>query len=137
MICLGTMARRHAVRSVQVAAGIIGLIGSGCGGAPPPDQRLTESQAAVRAAQEVGAETVPQSALHLKLAQEQVDKSKRLMNDGDNEEADLVLQRAQADAELAIALAKEETTRQQAKQVLEKAAAAGVTVPANTVKPMP
>jgi hypothetical protein len=123
------------VRSAQVVAGILGLVCSGCGGAPPPDQRLTESQAAVRAAQEVGAESVPQSALHLKLAQEQVDKSRRLMGDGDNEEADLTLQRAQADAELAIALAREETTRQQAKQVFEKAAAAGITVPANTVTP--
>jgi len=143
MICLRNLVPRPALRSVHVAAGVLGLACSACGGAAPPDQRLTESQAAVRAAQEVGAERVPQSALHLKLAQEQVDKGRRLMNEGDNEEANLMLQRAQADAELAIALAREESMRQETKVTLEKAAAGtGSGAPTDAasppaVKPLP
>jgi hypothetical protein len=85
-----------------------------CGSYPPPTERLTTAEAAIRGASEVGAERVPRAALHLKLAQEQTDKARRLMQDGYNERAELTLKRAQADAELAIALAKEQETVERA-----------------------
>lgn len=94
---------------------------AGCGASiPPPTERMASSEGAIRGAQEVGAPTVPRAALHMKLAQEQVDRAKALMQDGRNQEADLVLMRAQVDAELAIALAREETTRKDAQQLAEK-----------------
>src|SRR5882757_3806873 len=78
-----------------------------CGGYPIPTERMVASESALRGAQEVGAQNVPQAALHLRLAEEQIQKAKALINDGDNERADYVLLRAKADAELALALAKE------------------------------
>lgn len=78
-----------------------------CGSFPPPTERMNTTQAAIRGATEVGAEQIPRAALHLKLAQEQVDKARQLMEDEDNEPADQALRRAQADAELAIAIARE------------------------------
>jgi len=81
-----------------------------CASYPPPTERMTTAEAAVRAADEVGANQVPRAALHLKLAQEQTDKARQLMQDGYNERAEQTLKRAQADAELAIAIAKEEAT---------------------------
>jgi uncharacterized protein YqfA (UPF0365 family) len=69
---------------------------------------MTTAEAAIRGAEEVNATQVPRAALHLKLAQEQTDKAKRLMEDGYNERAELTLKRAQADAELAIAISKEQ-----------------------------
>lgn len=79
-----------------------------CGGSfPPPSERLATAEAAARSANELGAAKEPKAALHLKLAQEQIDQAKALMKDGDNKRADLVLQRAGSDAELSVMLAKE------------------------------
>jgi Domain of unknown function (DUF4398) len=61
----------------------------------------------MRAAQEVGAQQVPKADLHLRLAQEQVEKARKLAADGDNERASMLLSRAHADAELALALTRE------------------------------
>jgi hypothetical protein len=89
----------------------------GCGSYPAPTERVSSAEAAIRGAQEVGANGVPPAALSVKLAQEEVQKAKQLMQDGDNKRAELILMRAQADAELALAQARE----QQAKTEAEKA----------------
>ena len=83
-----------------------------CASYPPPTERVTTAEAAIRAADEVGARQVPRAALHLKLAQEQTDKARQLMQDGYNERADQTLKRAQSDAELALAISKENATTQ-------------------------
>jgi len=100
-----------------------GLALVACGGAPPPNDRAANSEAAIRGAREVGAEQVPQASLHLKLAEEQLAKGKAQMKDGDNKQAGYTLLRAQADAELALALAKENKTRTDAQQVVDRARA--------------
>ncbi|HET6339030.1 MAG TPA: DUF4398 domain-containing protein [Polyangiales bacterium] len=92
-----------------------GSAASGCAGAPPPTERLTTAEAAIRGAMEVDATSLPRGALHLKLAQEQVDKAKRYLEDDMNQRADLALRRAQADAELAIALAREHEMKEKAR----------------------
>lgn len=91
------------------------VLAMGCGGAAPPTERMTSAEAAVRGAMEVGAAQVPRASLHLRLAQEQVDKAKQYMQDGLNAQADLALRRALADAELAIAIARETKTVDEAK----------------------
>jgi len=70
----------------------------------------------MRAARELGAQQVPKAELHLRLAQEQVEKAKKLAADGDNERANLVLSRAHADAELALALTRESTAQHDLEQ---------------------
>jgi hypothetical protein len=100
------------IHTVFVAG--IGLTALACAGAPAPTERLASAQAAVRAAKEVGAKDVPQAKLHAQLAQEQVDQATKLIEDGENERADAILRRAQADAELAVALSRESTSQQQA-----------------------
>jgi hypothetical protein len=92
----------------------------GCASYPAPTERMTASQSAVRGAQEVGAQNNPQAALHLKLAQEQVDQARQLMNDGDNKRAEFVLLRGESDAELAIALAREASARNEAQKALDE-----------------
>jgi hypothetical protein len=92
-----------------------------CGSSiPPPSDRLATAEAAARSARELGAEKEPKAALHLKLASEQIEQAKGLMQDGDNKRADLVLQRASSDAELAVMLAKENAARSEADQAQEK-----------------
>ncbi len=93
----------------------------GCGGSyPAPTERTATTTAAVRAATEVGGEKEPQAALHLKLAQEQLEQAKKLMADGENKRAEYVLMRADSDAELAVALARQDTAKKQAKVAQEE-----------------
>ena len=109
-----------------------------CASAPPPHERVATSEAAIRGAREVGSEQIPQAALHLKLAEENVQKAKALMKDGDNQAAAFVLLRAQADAELALALARENKTKSDAQLVIDKARAiGGGPVDARTPAPPP
>jgi hypothetical protein len=96
-----------------VVAGF-GLAALACAGYPQPTERLATAQAAVRAAKEVGAKDVPQAQLHTQLAEEQVQQAQRLIEDGDNERAELILRRATADAEMAVALAREAESQKQA-----------------------
>jgi hypothetical protein len=63
---------------------------------------------------------VPKAALHLKMANDQLQTAKGLIAEDSNEEATLALDRARVDAELAIALSKEATLRAQAAEALEK-----------------
>lgn len=91
-----------------------------CGSSRVPAQRLASSEASVRAAQEVGAQKHPDSALHLRLAQEQLDTAKKLINDGDTERAEYMLLRAKSDAELALSLAREKQQQAQAHQAIER-----------------
>jgi hypothetical protein len=94
---------RSRVLSMSFAAGAL-LLGA-C--APSiPTERLQSSAAAIRAAQEVGAERVPRAALHLQLAKEQSEQAKEMIEDGDRQEASAVLLRAESDANLAVALAR-------------------------------
>jgi hypothetical protein len=67
--------------------------------------------AAVRGAEEAGASSVPRAALHLKLAEEQIAHARTLMENGENERADAMTIRAYNDAELAVALAREEAAQ--------------------------
>ena len=78
-----------------------------CGGAAVPQDALTAAQADVKGAEVGGAADNPQAALHLKQAKDQIDKAQQEIKDGDNEAAARTLDRAQADAELALSLAKE------------------------------
>lgn len=95
--------------SFTIAALIVG-----CASVPVPQDRLTSSEGSIRAASEMGAEKEPRAALHLKLAQEQLAHAKELIAKGENERADVILQKALADSELALALTKETAAQAEA-----------------------
>ncbi len=100
---------------------VLGLLLTACGSSmAPPADRLATAEAATRSARELGADKDPKAALHVKLAQEQIDQAKALMKDGDNTRADLVLQRASSDAELAVMLSKENNASSEAQKAKEK-----------------
>lgn len=83
----------------------------GCATVPPPTETLANSMASVRGAEEVGATAVPEAALVLRFAQDEVARSKALMADKQHERAQLMALRASSDAELAIALVREHEAR--------------------------
>jgi len=94
-----------------------------CASHPPPTDNLASAIAAVRGAREAGAEAVPQAALQLKLAEEQVTQARAMMKSGDNERADYMTLRAFNDAELALAIARQHQAQTIAKEAAEKATA--------------
>jgi hypothetical protein len=99
---------------------LIALSATACGSYPAPNERIASAESAIRGAQEVGAGSVPSASLSVKLAQEEVQKAKQLMQDGDNRRAELLLMRAQADAELGLAQAREAQAKNEAAQALEQ-----------------
>lgn len=109
------------MRTLCVATSAAALLLAACGASiPPPSDRLASAEAAARSARELGADRNPKAQLHLRLASEQIDQAKKLMADGDNRRAELILQRANADAELSVMLAKENNARGEAEQAQEK-----------------
>ena len=91
-----------------------------CGGAAVPQEALSAAQASAKGAEVGGAQEDPKAQLHLKLAHEQIEKAKKLIADDDNEEAARVIDRAQVDADLALALAEEAKARRSAKDADEQ-----------------
>jgi hypothetical protein len=83
------------------------LVGACAATLPPPTQRLADAQSSERSAREVGADKVPAAQLSLKLANDQIAQAQKAMSDGDNVRADMLLVRAKADSELALAQARE------------------------------
>ena len=92
---------------IRVYACFFGCSLWACGGAAVPQDSLTAAQADVKGAEVGGAAENPKAALHLKLAKDQIAQAQKQIADGDNEAAARTLDRAQADAELALSLAKE------------------------------
>lgn len=80
-----------------------------------PQESLTAAQASVKGAEVGGATEDPRAQLHLKLANEQIERAKKLIADDDNEEAARVIERAQVDADLALALAQQAKALRDAK----------------------
>jgi hypothetical protein len=105
------------IRSWSLAA--VAALAMGCASAPKPEARIASSEGAIRGAEEAGANQVPEATLHVKLAQEQRQQALELIKDGDNHRAEFVLARSEADAELAVALAREATAKAQAEQAQE------------------
>jgi len=95
---------------VFAALPLLGLMAA-CASAPPPGDRMASAESAIRAAREVGSDQVPRAQLMVKLAQDQVEAAKKAAADGENDKAASLLSRATADAELALAMAREEQAR--------------------------
>jgi hypothetical protein len=106
--------------SIALVASSLGLA---CGASfPEPKEAQIQSEAAVRGAREVGADKDPQAALHLKYATDQIAEAKKLIADGENHRAEMVLMRAKADAELSLTLAKVHTEKVDAQKAQDEVA---------------
>jgi hypothetical protein len=81
---------------------------------------MADTKAAVRAANEVGAESIPQGQLHLKMARDQIALAESYLRDDEEDLAKAALDRARQDAELALAMAKEAQAKQAALEARRK-----------------
>jgi len=95
-------------------AGVI----AGCSGGAVVNKEPTTS--AIRAAEEVGASGVPGASLYLQLAKEELVRAKALAANGEKEQAESMLERAEADAELAVALSHSDADKKEAAEAIER-----------------
>ncbi|UQA58053.1 DUF4398 domain-containing protein [Polyangium aurulentum] len=111
------------MRSVTSAM-LVALMMGACAGAAPVAE-ISRAERAILAAQEVGAEDQPASTIYLLLAREAYTKAQERLAVGDTEGARRLLLRAEADAELALTVARESSVRDAAERTLEEASHLG------------
>jgi len=90
----------------------IATVSMACATAALPPEQLASTEASLRAAQELGAQSIPKAELHLRLAKEEVAQARKFAESGDEDLGKMQLERAKADAELAVALSREATAQQ-------------------------
>lgn len=78
-----------------------------CASAPPPKDRLAWARTKVRESELGGAALVPVASSELERAKGEIRSAQSLSRRGENERAESMLRRAAADAQLALALARE------------------------------
>jgi len=116
----------------------LGLLALGCASHPPPTEQIATSLAEVRGAEEAGALQVPEAALHLKFAEEQIQQAQDAMSDDKNQRAEDLALRAYQDAQLAIALARENEAKQRLEQFAQaQQSSGGEQVPTPSTTPTP
>ena len=93
---------------------------AGCGGGAMPLDKLTDAKSTVRAAQEAGAQNTPQAQLHLKMANDELASAQKAIDDSDGDRARLLLNQAQADADLSLTLARGSEAKQAAQAAQAK-----------------
>jgi hypothetical protein len=99
---------------VSLAAFALG----GCAGVVLPPDSLERNEASIKGADELGAQSVPDAKLHLQMARDETDQAKKLAASGDDR-APLVLARAQSDADLALAMARQTSVHADAVKAAE------------------
>lgn len=115
----------HSCRNALGRLLVIALPIAGCGAATIEGGDIATAQSAVRGAEEAGAEREPKAALHLKMARDQIAEAKAAAADGDEDRAAQLLERAELDAELAVALSRKADAIEQARQAEMRADAVG------------
>ena len=107
------------LRKIAIAIAFVSLVKCASTTASSEHAAAT-TEAPIRAAEELGANKVPEAALHLQLAKDETEQAKQLVKDGNKRRAQTMLMRAQADAELALALAREAPTKAEAEKAAEQ-----------------
>lgn len=109
---------RHVSMAMLVGSVLFAAAIAACGSSPAVNNEAPTS--AIRAAEEVGASSVPSASLYLQLAKEELENAKVLAAKGDKEQAESMLLRAEADGELAVALSRGDADKTEATQAIER-----------------
>ena len=107
---------RHVLKT-EILVMVVIAITAGCASAP---LKTDASTSGIRAAEEVGAADVPKASLHLQLAKEELARAQELAAKDEKAMADSMLLRAEADAELAVLLSREDAEKTEAEAAVER-----------------
>ncbi len=100
---------------------VLSLGGLACAGSDLPAKHLADAEASIRAAEEVGAQSAPEAALQLKMANDRLRKARALAAEGESEDAAKLLEEARVSAELAVLLVREEEAQARALKARQQA----------------
>ena len=110
---------RHLSKTaIMMFALSVGTTALGCASSTGLHTEKTTS--GIRAAEEVGAAKVPQASLHLQLAKEELENARILGKQNEKERAVSMLWRAESDAELAVALSREDAEKAEALGAIDR-----------------
>lgn len=109
---------RHMNMAMLAGSVLFAVVIAGCGSSPAINREASTSS--IRAAEEAGASKVPSASLYLQLAKEELENARGLEAKGDREQAKSMLLRAQADAELAVALSRGDEDKTEATKAIER-----------------
>ncbi len=110
---------KHMKIALLAVSLLSGIVITGCGSSPAVvDKEATTSS--IRAAEEVGAVSVPSASLYLTLAKEELLKAQGFAESGNKDQAESMLLRAQSDGELAIALSRSDTDKKEAAEAMDR-----------------
>jgi hypothetical protein len=99
--------------------GLCATLTVGCGSAALPTEHMTAAKASVAAAEAAGANDEPSASLKLKHARDQIEQAEKLIAEEEYESAEWLLRRAAVDAEVALNLAEEAKTANDAMKAKE------------------
>jgi hypothetical protein len=102
-----------------VGAGVVGFLGCATAG-PQVDQEKALANASLSTADSSGANQTTEAASHLRQAHDEQAQANKAAKDGDDDRALQLFQRAQADADLATAMARETNLAGQATAAEQK-----------------
>jgi len=103
----------------RVTLCICGMALLGCASRTLPEAKLTKAEGTISAAAAVGAGRNARASEHLELAKKEIEEAKTLARDGKTREARIVLQGAQADAELGLMIVRAAKARKEAKEAVD------------------
>ncbi|MFA7329482.1 MAG: DUF4398 domain-containing protein [Candidatus Delongbacteria bacterium] len=104
------------LRAVALVA-TVALLAVGCASTPLHTEASTSG---IRAAESLGAADVPEALRYLQLAREELSRAKGLSQKNDHAAANSMLLRAEADAELAVLLSREDAVKIEAMDAIEQ-----------------
>jgi hypothetical protein len=100
-----------------VAACFSAMVLVGCVQRTLPNAKVVQTEGTISAAAAIGAAKNARASEHLELAKKELDRAKRLARDGNAREGRIVLQGAQADAELGLMLVRAAKARSEVQEV--------------------
>ena len=110
---------KHIKIATLAVAVLFGLVIAGCGSSPVVmDKEATTSS--ISAAEEAGAAGISSASLYLQLAKEELVKAQGFAEQGNKEQAESMLLRAQTDSELAVALSHSDADTKEANKAIDR-----------------
>jgi len=103
--------------TAMIALSILGIM-AGCASDKEFKRKAEVPTTRISVAEQSGAVQVPTAAYYLELSKKEVEEAKTLSSKGKQKQATSLLQRAQADAELAIALSREDAEKKEAAETM-------------------
>jgi len=110
---------KHMNMAILAGCVLFTIVIAGCGSSAVVVNKEA-STSAIRAAEEVGASCISSASLYLQLAKEVLVNAQGLAEKGEKEQAESMLSRAQADGELAVALSRSNTDKNEAAKAIER-----------------